>query len=112
MSTHNLTIECPICEDEIEVEVSVGSWGYPASFDDPGSGPEDIEWETPTSCTSCKGGFDQDQHQELHNKIEKKIDDSLGDWEHDMAQSAADYEVDRYLEDLHYKNTQYGDGPL
>jgi hypothetical protein len=111
VSKHTLTIDCPICEDEIEVEVTVTHWGSRGSYWEPAEGPE-TEWEVPKECDSCKGSFSHEQYEELSNKIEKRVDDKLCDWEDDVGQAIADHEVDSYLEDLHYKNTTYGDGPL
>lgn len=109
MSSHNLTIDCPICGDEIELEVSVGSWGYAPSFDDPGSGPEDIEWETPKSCDSCKNTFTQEQFDQLHNAIDQKIDRSLSDWESDLGSYAAEMEAEARWEDLKDREREQGE---
>lgn len=108
MSTRSVTIDCPICEGEIEVEVDITSWGYKGSYWDPPEGPE-VDWTDPTECPCCKNSFDQEQGETVHNLIDKKIDECLPDWEHDAGTYAAEAEAEARFEEERERRMEQGE---
>lgn len=84
-----ITVDCPVCEEQIELEVNYtpgiapsGMSGPPENYD-PGCGDEvELEGDAPKACPECKTVWTPEQKNEFDISIEK----ALENYEHDSSE--------------------------
>lgn len=82
MSTESITLECPVCEDSFDLEVSFtpgiepsGMSGPPENYD-PGEGPEVyLIDDIPDVCPQCNTKWTADQTMDLVKAADKAMDE-------------------------------------
>lgn len=92
MSDHTVTVECPRCSEEIEVEVSISGGFTPASRWEEASAP-DVEWAAIEGCTHTPdetqeftpGDFTREEKNALYAAIEEAAIEAHADSAFDPA---------------------------
>ena len=100
MASATIQVECPVCEEEFELELDItpgveeSGYGPPENYD-PGYGPEvELSGNAPKACPECKTVWTPEQKDEVDISIEKAIEK---------------FDTSSYMIDPHARRQRYPD---